>query len=225
MTRRQGWLVGLSVALLAGVVALVLVGVQRLEFFRIRAVEVAGVRLLDERDLVARIGIPRDAHILVPLEPIAAAAEALPGVRSATVARRWPGTLLITVREAPAVALAVQEGHVLVIDDRAGVLPVDPARLEAPLPIAARDSVVASLLGRLQATDPQWYRQVDRATIDGRVVRLHVGPRTVLLGAGAGTEVFRHLAAVREWLAERQRDWRAIDARFRGRMFVQGAAA
>lgn len=221
MTRRQRWIAALAVALVLGLAALFQVAVHRLEFFRIRAVEVAGLRHLDERELVAKLAIPENAHIMVPLAPIAATAETLPGVRAATATRRWPGTLRLTIREAPAVAFVVQEGHLLVIDDRAAVLPVDPARLEAPLPFAERDSAVAALLGRLQATDPQWYRLLDRATIDGRVIELRAGARTVRLTTAAGSEVFRQLAAVRDWLGERRIAWTAIDARFRGRMFVR----
>lgn len=225
MTRRHLWMLGLSLTLLAGVVALVLVGVHRLDFFRIRSVEVAGLRHLDERALVERLGIPEDANILVPLDPIAAMAESLPGVRGATVERRWPGTLRITILEAPAVAFVVQEGRLLVIDDRGDVLPINPARLETPLPFAEADTLVAALLGRLQLTDPDWYRQVDRAVLDGRVIRLIAGDRVVRLGATAGSEVFHHLAVVRDWLLEQQIPWTAIDARFEGRMFVQREAA
>lgn len=225
MTRRQRWIAGLAAALVVSLAALAMVAVRRLEFFKVRQVEVAGVRLLDERDLVARLGIPADADIMIPLEPIAAAAAALPGVRAATASRRWPGTIQITIREAPAVAFAVEEGHVLVMDDRGGILPIDPARLEGPLPIAERDSALAALLGRLQATDPQWYWQVHRAVAVGREVRLEAGDRAVRLVSGAPSAVFRRLAAVREWLAERGTGWREIDARFEGRMFVRKEAA
>lgn len=225
MTRRHAWIAVLGIALVAGCLALGVVAVQRLDFFRIRSVEVVGARHLNPADLVARLGIPGDAHILVPLEPIAASARALPGVRAAEANRRWPGTIRVTIREAPAVALAVQEGRVLVIDDRAGVLPVDPARLETSLPIAERDSAVAALLGRIQVTDPQWYRLVDRAARDGRGVRLEAGPWMVRLAASADGEVIRHLAAVRDYLAENGIGWREIDARFKGRMFVRKEAA
>ncbi len=225
MTRRRLWLGGLAVAFVVGLALLGYVAVQRLEFFRVRSVEVAGVHNLDERDLVAGLGIPSDAHILVPLGPIAAAAEALPGVRHATASRRWPGTIRLTIREAPAVALAVRSGRVVVLDDRGHLLPIDPSRLESSLPIAADDSTVAALLGRLQVTDPQWYRLIDRAALDGREVVLTVGPRSVRLEADAGSDVLRDLATVRDWLGEKGIAWQAIDARFRGRMFVRKEAA
>ncbi len=225
MTRRQRWLGGLAVTFVVGLLALGYVAVGRLDFFRIRSVEVAGIRHLDERDLVARLGIPADAHILTPLAPIAAAAEALPGVREASASRRWPGTIRVTIREAPAVALTVRGGKLVVLDDRGRLLPVDPARLESSLPLADDDSAVAALLGRLQVTDPQWYRAVDRASAEGREVVIRVGPRSVRLEVDADSELLQQLAAVRDYLGEKTIAWSEIDARFRGRMFVRKEAA
>ncbi len=225
MTRRTPWIAGLGVALAVGIAALVLVAIHRLAFFRIRSVEVVGVHHLDERAIVAGLGIPADADILVPLDPIARAAHSLPGVREARATRRWPGTLRLVIREAPAVAFTIDSGRVTVLDDRAHALPVLPARLEAPLPIIARDSIVAAVLARLQATDPAWFRHVDRATAEGRDVVLVAGAQRVRVAADLGSEVFINLAAVRDRLDSLQIAWREIDARFHGRMFVRKEAA
>lgn len=225
MIRRRSAIIALSIALLAGLVALSQVAVRRLDFFRVRSVEIAGVRHLDERDLVRRIAVPADAHILTPLEPIAERALAVPGVRQASVARRWPGTIVVTIVEAAAVALVLEDGQLLVIDDRGGVLPIDPARLTMSLPLADRDSVVAALLGRLQATDPRWYHLIDRARADGSEVRLDAEGREVRLASAATTQLLLDLGTVREWLERQGIAWQLIDARFQGRMFVRKAAA
>lgn len=220
MSRRTA-LVTLSVALVVGLIALSQVAVRRLEFFRVRSVEFVGVRHLDERDMVERLAIPADAHILTPLQPIVDRALGIPGVRQATVDRRWPGTLVVTVLEAPAVALVPEDGQLLVLDDRGGVLPIDPARLTTSLPLAARDSNVAALLGRLQATDPQWFQLVDRARAEGSEVRLDADGHQVRMAATASSQLLLDLAAVREWLERQGIAWEMIDARFHGRMFVR----
>jgi cell division septal protein FtsQ len=225
MIRRRTAIGALSVALLAGLFALSQVAVRRLEFFRVRAVEIAGIRHLDERDIVARLGIPADAHILTPLDPIAARALTLPGIRQASVTRRWPGTIVVTIVEAPAVALVADDGQLLVLDDRGGVLPIEPSRLTTSLPLAERDSSVAALLGRLQATDPQWYQLIDRARANGTEVQLDAEGREVRIQADATTQVLLDLGSVREWLEQHQIPWTAIDARFEGRMFVRKGAA
>jgi cell division septal protein FtsQ len=224
ITRRTA-LIGLSVALLAGIFALAQVAVRRLEFFQLRSIEFAGVRHLDERDMVERLAIPPDAHILTPLEPILERALDIPGVRQATIDRRWPGTLVITILEAPAVALVPDDGQLLVLDDRGGVLPIDPSRLTASLPLAERDSNVAALLGRLQATDPQWFQLIDRASAEGADVRLDADGHRVRMAATASSQLLLDLAAVREWLQRQGIAWEMIDARFEGRMFVRKGAA
>ena len=118
MIRRRTAIIALSVAFCVGLYALAQVAVRRLEFFRVRSIEFAGVRHLDERDMVVRLAIPATAHILTPLDPIAERALTIPGVRQASVERRWPGTLLITILEAPAVALVVDDDQLLVLHDQ-----------------------------------------------------------------------------------------------------------
>ena len=225
MIKRRTAIVALSVALLAGLFALAQVAVRRLEFFQVRSIEFAGVRHLDERDMVERLAIPADAHILTPLEPIIQRALSIPGVRQASIDRRWPGTLVVTILEAPAVALVPEDGQLLVLDDRGGVLPIDPSRLTTSLPLAARDSNVAALLGRLQATDPQWFQLIDRASAEGSEVRLDAEGQHVRMAATASSQVLLDLAAVREWLQRQGITWEMIDARFQGRMFVRKGAA
>ena len=224
MNRRRTALVALSIALLIGLVALSQVAVRRLDFFRVRSIEFAGVRHLDERDMVQRLAIPADAHILTPLDPIVARALGIPGVRQATITRRWPGTLVLTILEAPAVAFVVEDDQLLVLDDRGGVLPIDPSRLTTSLPIATRDSNVTALLARVQATDPQWFQLIDRAHADGAEVRLEAEGREVRVAAVAPSQLLLDLAAVRDWLQQREIPWQVIDARFDGRMFVKKGA-
>jgi cell division septal protein FtsQ len=225
MIRRRAAIATLSVALLAGLFALAQVAVRRLDFFRIRSVELAGVRHLDERDIVRHLALPPDAHIMTALDPLAERALTLPGVRSALVTRRWPGTLVVTILEAPAVALVVDDGALRVLDDRGGVLPINPARLTTSLPLAERDSAVAALLGRVQATDPEWYALIDYARADGSEVRLDADGREVLLQNAATSQVLLDLATVRDWLEQHGIAWEMIDARFHGRMFVRRGTA
>lgn len=225
MNRRRVVIVLLGVALIVGVYSLVQVSIRRLDFFRIRSVEVVGIRHLDEKQLVASLALPADAHIAVDLDPIAESARGITGVRQATVDRRWPGTLVVTISEAPAVALVVDDGQLLVLDDRGGILPVDPARLTHSLPLAERDTALAALLGRLQATDPQWFQAVDQARVDGREAVLEVAGQVVRLNVSADSRVLLDLAVVREWLERNVIEWTAIDARFQGRLFVRRGAA
>ena len=223
------WLAHWRLALGAVLVVTIGVGtrlaIPRLAFFRIGAVEVEGIRYLEEHEVVAELGIPAGASILVPLAPIAARAALVPGIRSATVERRWPGTLRVTVVEAAPVAVTIEDGRAVVIDDRAEPLPYPPGRVELSLPLAPRDSATAALLGRLRHADPAWYARFDRTEGAGDDIRLVAGGRTIRLARGADEVLLRRAAAVRDWLAGQGIAWEELDMRFRGRVFVRREAA
>jgi cell division protein FtsQ len=220
MTRRTVT-AALLVALVLGTVALWQVALRRLEFFAVRSVEVIGLRHLDERALVDALAIPPGAQVAIDLDPVAERARSFAGVRAASVTRRLPGTIVVRITEAPAVAIARRDDQVVVLDDRGTVLPVAPRRLTTPLPLADVDSAVAALLGRLQEADPIWFTTVDRATRDGLDALLTVSGAVIRLSLSAPTRTLVELAAVRSWLERSEVEWAAIDARFAGRMFVR----
>jgi cell division protein FtsQ len=211
----------LLIALAIGLVALWQVSLRRLDFFAVRAVEVIGLRHLDEQALLDALGIPPGAQVAIDLEPVAERARAFAGVREATVTRRLPGTIVVRITEAPAVAIARRDDQVVVLDDRGAVLPVSPRRLTTPLPLTDGDSAVTALLGRLQEADPVWFATVDRATRDGGDALLTVSGAIIRLALGAPRSTLVELAAVRSWLERSHMAWTAIDARFAGRMFVR----
>jgi cell division protein FtsQ len=75
----------------------------------------------------------------VDLDAVEARVEALPWVADATVSRRWPGTVVVRVRERTAVAVAgVGSGAVVV--DRHGIV-LGPATAADRLPLAGPDAV------------------------------------------------------------------------------------
>jgi cell division septal protein FtsQ len=212
--------IGVAAALVIAVPALV----DRLDFFRIRMVEVGGATYLDPADLVPRLGVPDGAHILVDLGPITAAAREIPGIREASVSRRWPGTVVVTVREAVPVALVPVEGELMVMDVSGEVLPWSPQRIGHPLPVAQHDTAIAALLGRLQRADPAWYDSVDRAVRRGPDLWLEAGAHAVRVSPDADDALLRNLELVRTWLADSAIAWREIDARVPSRFFVLKAA-
>lgn len=217
------------ILLVAGVAVVVLafVGVpilgRKLSFFRIREVEVIGTRYLDEFDVVRRLGLRKDASTFDQLGPVRRAARAIPGVLGATVARRLPGTLRVTVHEATPVAMVQLDDRLALVDDRGRVLPFDPVRAPASLPIAGRDSSTAELLGRLMRIDPAGYDSVQVARLDRGDVILEAGAQRVRLRPEADAGILRGVMTVRRYLAGRGIGWQEIDARYRDRLFVRKA--
>ncbi|MGH7523072.1 MAG: cell division protein FtsQ/DivIB [Gemmatimonadales bacterium] len=210
-----------------GVVALAFVGLpmlgRKLRFFRIREVEVIGTRYLDEFDVVRRLGLRQDASIFDRLGPVRTAARAIPGVLAATVERRFPGALRVTIHEATPVAMVQLNDRLALVDDRGRVLPFDPVRAPASLPIAGRDSSTAELLGRLMRIDPAGYDSVQVARLDHGDVVLESGLQRVRLRPEADAGILRGVMTVRRYLAGRGIRWQEIDARYRQRLFVRKA--
>lgn len=222
--RRQALLAGLVLAIGLGAVAVAPTVVARVPFFRIHAIEIVGTRYLDDAEVIARLALPAEADILVPLEPIRAAARDIPGVEDATVTRRWPGTLRVELVEAIPVALTPQDDRLVLVDRRGHVLPFDPQRLPASVPLAEHDSATAALLARMRRTDALLYDQVERAWREGGDVYLARAEQRVRLRADADIDALRAVLATQAWLAANGTPWRELDARFHGRVFVRRGA-
>lgn len=214
-------LVAAGVLLVVAVSLMVPRVARRLDFFRVRQVEVVGARYLDQADVVRRLGLRGAASTFDDLAPVLRAAAAVPGVVGAAVERRLPGTLRVTIREAEPVAIAGTEDHLVLMDSGGRLLPFDPTRQPESLPIAAQDSSVAHLLAHLMHADGALYATVDFARLDRGDVLLDIGSRRIRLRPEADDEVFRAVAAVIHSLNKSETAWREIDARYHSRVFVQ----
>jgi cell division protein FtsQ len=223
LRRNTVWFAVVAVVVVAITVVLPVLA-RRLAFFRVRQVEVVGIRYLDESDVVRQLRLRADASTLDRLGRVRKAAAAIPGVLAATVERRLPGTLRVTLREAVPVALVPMTDRLALVDSRGHALPFDPARLPASLPIAGRDSATAGLLGRLLLTDPVWYDSIESARLDRGDIVLDAGPHRVRLRPEADADVLRAVTEVRNYLTEYGISWREIDARYQARVFVRKGA-
>ena len=200
---------------------------RRIGFFHIHRVDVVGNVYLDEHDVVRRLGLARDASIFDPLDRVRAAVAGIPGTvgRSASVERRFPGTLRVKIVETRPVALASVNDQLALLDYRGHVLPFDPARVPTSLPVVERDSTTAALLDRLRQVDPRGYADVQSARPERGDILLDLGDHTVRVRPNADTETLRSIAAVRSYLEANNRRWIEIDARYEGRVFVRKAKA
>jgi cell division septal protein FtsQ len=190
-------------------------------FFRIRMVEVSGAHYLDEPEVIHRLQIDADATIFDPIAPILAAARAIPGVVAASVTRRLPGTLCVTILEATPVALTPADDRLALLDYRGRILPFDPRKAPQSLPIADRDSAAAALLGRLMLADPEGYAQIQFTHNDHGDIVLDTGDHRVRFRPNASMDFLRAVAAVRDYLARHAVAWTELDARYRSTVFVK----
>jgi cell division protein FtsQ len=136
-----------------------------LAFFRVRRVELEGVRHASAGELVARLRVDTLTSVWTELAPLERRVGAHPMVERVRVVRRLPGTLRLLVEERAPVAMAPARGGVAVYDAAGRALPLEPSAeggLDVPL-VAARDTALLALLGRMRREAPALFARVSEA--------------------------------------------------------------
>lgn len=209
-------------------VAAVLAGarlVRSLSFFEVRRIELVGGHYLTPAAVARALALPPGTSIFDAKAPLEARVRGMAGVREARIARRIPGTLRVTIREAEAVALAERSGRLVLLDAQGRVLPFDPTSPAADLPLADPDPLVAGVLERVRETDPDLFAGIDRGSRVRQDVLLEIGGGRVLFRADTSEEEIRDLVLIRDLLTRERKSWRELDARFTSRVIVRGGDA
>jgi POTRA domain, FtsQ-type len=203
---------------------------RRLAMFRVRQIELVGVRNLAPDAVIAALRLGPRASVFGDTRLLADRVRGLAGVAEARVVRRLPAGLSVELREVEPAALVPAprgSGRGLVAVDAAGrPLPFDPARSGLDLPIAATgDSGVVGVLALIQSVDPALFQTIAgaREFAHGGVL-LEIGHRRVLVSRDAGPEVIRAVVLVAQDLAARGRAYVELDARFAGQVVVRRRA-
>ena len=216
-------------------------GLRRLQFFRVRQVEIVGIRHLDADQVLAALRLPERASVFDDTKVLAERLRGLDGVAEASVNRRPPGSLQVIVREIEPVALVMSgRGALEPVDADGRELPFDLAGLDLPIVRAgaagaagaaggagdagAGDSGVVGLLARVQAVDPALFQTIDaarRMEAQRGDVLLELGAHRVLLNRDAGPEVIEAVVLVARDLAAKARPYAELDARFAGQVVVR----
>lgn len=221
---RKWGLVGAAVA--AGAVLVwwgVPVLLRHIGFFDVRRVELVGISAATPAEVVAAMKVAPGASLFDDLAPYQARVYAVPGIRSAKVYRRLPGTLVVEVTEARTVALAPKAGRLAPVGVNGKFLPFDPSVSAPDLPVLQRpDPVVARVLGRLQEIDPELFSRVVTASSAGGDVVVDLGGRRVWLRPDVTAEVIRAVMAAEAVLERQGRGWKELDGRFAGQVVVRG---
>lgn len=199
---------------------------RRLDFFRIRRVEITGLRYLAPSKIVAALQLDARSSVFDDLDAASSGLNALPGIQSAEVRRRLPGTLEIIVEEAIPVALAPRGAGMALLDSSGKVLPFDPAATAPDLPIAASaDRVVARVLATVREHDPALFGRIGAAWRVREDVILDLDGRRLWFGPAVTAEDIRAVMAVAQDLARQGRNYQELDGRFAGQVIVRRAGA
>jgi cell division septal protein FtsQ len=202
---------------------------RRLEFFRVRQVELVGIRHLAPDAVLQAMRLPATASVFDDVERLTTRLRSVPGVADARVLRRLPAALKVIVREVDPVALVPGARGLTVVDGDAQTLPFEPARSGLDLPVVAAggngggpDSAVVGLLARIRAVDPSLFQEIQTArSWARRDAVLELGARRVLLARDAGSGVIAAVAQVAQDLAARGRAYAELDARYAGQVIVR----
>jgi POTRA domain, FtsQ-type len=193
-------------------------------FFRVRQIELVGVRYLAPAVVIGALRLDPDASVFDDADRLEARLRLLPGVADVHISHRLPGVLKVQVEEVEPVALVPgpDGGPLTVVDAGDRPLPYDPARTPLDLPVAASaDSGLVRLLATVQSLDPTMFEEVTDAAVQRSAVVLDLGARRLLLNRDAGPDVIRGIALVAQDLASRARPYDELDARFAGQIVVR----
>ncbi|HXG96656.1 MAG TPA: FtsQ-type POTRA domain-containing protein [Gemmatimonadales bacterium] len=202
---------------------------RRVRFFRVRQVEIIGIRYLNADQVLGALRLPEQASVFDDTQVLAERLRGLDGVADASVSRRPPASLKVIVREIEPVALLMSgRGALAPVDADARALPFDITSLDLPIVRSGgggADSAVVGLLARVQAVDPALFQTIDAArrteTPRGGVLLELGGAHRVLLNGDAGPEVIEAVVMVARDLAAKARPYAELDARFAGQVVVR----
>lgn len=212
------------------VAALLWVGVPRalakVPFFRVREIDLLGVKYLSPDALITALRLPAGASVFNDTRLLADRVKGVNGVADVAVIRRLPGTLeiLVTEVEPAAFAPATRGGKLVAVDDKGRPLPFDPERTGLDLPVVATaDSGVVGVLAMVQAVDPALFQRITsaRSSKRGDVLLEEADAHRVLLRRDAGADVIRAVVLVGQDLAATGREYAELDARFAGQVVVR----
>jgi cell division protein FtsQ len=195
---------------------------SELSFFRLRKIEIEGLRYLSPEDVAARIKVDTSQSIWIDLGPVEKRVAAHPQVADVRLRRRLPGTLVARVTEHLPVAMVSTRAGFSVVDARGVILPMDPSRTAVNLPVVAqRDTVLLRLLAGIRAAQPALFDRISQARRVGDEVRLELATLTVLAMADVTVQRLADILPVERDLATRQLRAAELDLRYREQVIAR----
>jgi cell division protein FtsQ len=196
---------------------------SQLSFFRVRRVEIVGVRYLAPSDILTRLRVDTTRSVWDDPTPLEARVAQHPQVSEVSISRKLPGTLVVHVVENLPVALVSTERGFLAFDERGRQLPLDPSRVPVDLPIAARrDTALFRLLAQVRAERPQVFARLNVVRrVGDREVVLEFESLPVRAMLDVTPERLAEIFPVEADLAKRQARVAELDLRFRDQVIAR----
>lgn len=197
----------------------------RLDFFRVRKVEVLGLRYTPPGEVLDRLNVDTSRSVWERLEPLERRVAAHPQVAGVVVTRKLPGTLVVDVTERRPVALVPSGAGLRAVDERGVRLPLDPSHtpVDAPVVTAApRDIAVYHLLGAMQREAPRLYARISSVrSVGGGELLLQVADLPVRTMTSVTLARLSDIEPVERDLARRQLRAAELDLRYRDQVIAR----
>ena len=209
---------------------------RKMAFFRVRSVEIRGLRYLQPAEVLGRLKADTLMSLWDDLEPLRQRVLHHPQVSDVSITRRMPGTLVVTVKENQPVALIQGASGLLPYDSLGRQLPIDPARTNLDLPIVAtRDPALLKLVGAIRNLEPRVFSRIEDVRRTGRDEILLTLSRGALapdarndeqtlrvrLPIGLSVERLADIFPVERDLARRQAHVGELDLRYRDQVIAR----
>jgi cell division protein FtsQ len=142
---------------------------SKMEFFHVRSVQVDGVRFLEPATVVEALAIDTLRSVWDDTGPLLDRVLSLPQVSAASIRRKLPGTLVVTISENLPVAFVAGPRGLEAVDTTGRSLPIDLAHHDLDLPVLRqRDSRLLRLLGDMRSEQGIVYRRLSEASLAGK---------------------------------------------------------
>jgi cell division protein FtsQ len=196
---------------------------SHLSFFRVHDVEVSGYRYLQPADVLARLRLDTTTSVWTDLSELEHRVEMHPQIKSATVDRELPGTLVVRVTENPPIAYVSTPQGLRPVDKDGRFLPIDPSRIAIDLPVLARaDTALLHLLANVRSVSPALFGEIsDIRRTGGDDIALTLQSAQVRALASISAQRLADILPVEADLARRKARVTELDLRFRDQVIAR----
>jgi cell division protein FtsQ len=198
---------------------------SHLSFFRVRNVEISGYRYLQPDDVLKRLRLDTTTSVWTDLGDLEHRVETHPQVKSATVDRDLPGTLVVRVTENSPIAFVPTSGGLRPVDKDGRFLPIDPSRIAIDLPVLVKaDTVLLHLLANVRSVTPALFGEISdirRTGGGGTDIALTLSNAQVRALAGVSAQRLADIIPVEADLARRKARVTELDLRFRDQVIAR----
>jgi cell division protein FtsQ len=218
-----------AAGIVAAVLALILAPwwgpslLSHLSFFRVRDVEVSGYRYVQPDDVLKRLQLDTMTSVWTDLAGLEHRVEMHPQIKSATVDRDLPGTLVVRVTENSPIAYVATAQGLRAVDKDGRFLPIDPSRTAIDLPVLAKaDTVLLHLLANVRSVSPALFGEIsDIRRTGGTDIALTLSTAQVRALASISAQRLADIIPVEADLARRKARVTELDLRFRDQVIAR----